>query len=432
LPLTERGFRHNFIHDLRIMKDNREFFKSKNSWSEIKDRLLGCYLKLYFQKILMTHRPTYYVDCFAGQGKFEDGNPGSPLIALAVRDSCLKSTGNSNGKIELSFIELNHSTELLKNITNFDTPYNSTKVHHGRYEELIETLLQNKRGTNVFLYIDPYGIRALDYGVFKRINTYGFNSLEMLINFNSFGFFRDACRALDVTYENDEAFRDLNDIVEYAPTEINSSTQSIELLSQIAGGDYWKNIVERYKNKNISGYTAEKQLSNGYKAKLKKHFCYVLDMPIRLKPGQRPKYRMVHVSNHEDGCFHMAENMLRRKDELFTNIQQNRQPSLFDYDDTVTSSVENNIVTKDEIKKLMSAHIAHGETEVGYTNFIACFFNEHGLLCDIDILRSILIEYEDQGIIEIIRTPSKTQTGLPTKFWNEKKNQHITIRRRKS
>ena len=33
-----------------------------------------------------------YVDCFAGKGKFEDGNDGSPLIALKIISECLDST----------------------------------------------------------------------------------------------------------------------------------------------------------------------------------------------------------------------------------------------------------------------------------------------------------------------------------------------------
>ena len=45
-------------------KDNRNFFEKKKDWSEIKDTLLGAYLKPYFQKILRTRHPVFYVDCF--------------------------------------------------------------------------------------------------------------------------------------------------------------------------------------------------------------------------------------------------------------------------------------------------------------------------------------------------------------------------------
>ena len=57
-------------------KDNRDFFKTKKIWSEVKDELLGCYLVPYFNKILSMGNPILYVDCFAGKGKFDDGKNG--------------------------------------------------------------------------------------------------------------------------------------------------------------------------------------------------------------------------------------------------------------------------------------------------------------------------------------------------------------------
>ena len=75
-----------------MAKKNNDFFVEKKAWSVVKDELLGCYFMLYVSKILHTYRPLVYVDCFAGKGKFDDGNPGSPLIALEVIDKCQDST----------------------------------------------------------------------------------------------------------------------------------------------------------------------------------------------------------------------------------------------------------------------------------------------------------------------------------------------------
>ena len=50
-----------------MAKKNDDFFKEKKSWSMVKDELLKCYLKPYFQKILHTHHTIVYVDCFAGK-----------------------------------------------------------------------------------------------------------------------------------------------------------------------------------------------------------------------------------------------------------------------------------------------------------------------------------------------------------------------------
>jgi three-Cys-motif partner protein len=413
-------------------KDNKDFFKSKNGWSEIKDRLLGCYLKPYFQKLLMSHRPIYYVDCLAGQGKFDDGKPGSPMIALQARDDCLKkhSLGKYKGKIDICCIELNHAQKLVENISELFDNYWRPTVISGKYEEQIENLLSGKRGINVFLYIDPYGIRALDYGLFAKFSSFGFHSPEMLINFNSFGFFRDACRAMGVVISNDEALRDLDDLVEYSPTEISTSPQSQELLSKIAGGDYWKAIVARYNRREINGYKAEQIFSTEYKQRLKQRYNYVLDMPIRLKAGHRPKYRMIHVSNHEDGCFLMAQNMQQRKEELFLNIQQNKQPSLFDAVDTITSTVENKILSIDQVGKLLVADLGKLDSEIKLKKLLAFFVNEHGLLCEFNMLYSILEDLNKRGAIDIIRDPATTTAGKPSTFWEEKGKRQIIIRRK--
>jgi hypothetical protein len=234
---------------------------------------------------------------------------------------------------------------------------------------------------------------------------------------------------MGVEYYNDEALRELDDLVEYDPTEINTSPQSSELLSKIAGGDYWKHIVSRYNKGEITGYKAEKIFSNEYKERLKKQFSYVLDMPIRLKPGHRPKYRMIHACNHEDGCFIMAQNMHQRKDELFTCIQQNNQMSLLSLLNTVASTVENEFIAVGEIEKLLALQLSNINGEIRLKKFLAEFFNENGLLCEFGMLNKILDQMKHRGQIDIIRTPSTTSTGKPSMFWDEKEGKRITIRR---
>ena len=75
-----------------MAKKNDDFFAEKKPWSKVKDELLGCYLKPYVAKILYTRKPLVYVDCFAGKGKFDDGQPASPLIALDIFRQVLAST----------------------------------------------------------------------------------------------------------------------------------------------------------------------------------------------------------------------------------------------------------------------------------------------------------------------------------------------------
>lgn len=419
-----------------MSKDNKDFFKRKNEWSEIKDKLLGCYLPQYFQKLLTSEKPIYYVDCFAGKGKFDDGKLGSPLIAMEIREDCLKRSNAKQaqrmGALQTCFIELKHADELRKNISNSHYLYDSPEVVEGKFEEKIREKLKDKQDYNVFLYIDPYGIKELDCNLFDEFESFGFRTFEMLINFNSFGFFRDACSVMKVDYSKDEALSNIDDLVELEPTEVGSNSKSERLLNSIAGGDYWKQIVIDYQNGLYDGFQAEKELSKAYKQRLNQKYTYVLDMPIRLRANQRPKYRMIHVSDHEDACYLMAQNMQSRKDELFIDIQRNGMFNIFDFMPDVSSSVEGETITEKEIIEMVEEYLKCCQKETRIRVFLAGFCNEYGIVCGFDMIYKLLDDLETKGKIQILRNPEFTKTGRKSTFWDEKKHKTVTIRRIKS
>lgn len=400
-----------------MSRDNSNFFHKKNIWSKVKDSLLGCYLKPYFFKILHTHKPLIYVDCFSGKGKFDDGENGSPLIALEIIENCLNNSSITNPQIQSFFIELNHAKDLQKNFSNYHKA--QVQVIEGKYEDNIQKILWGKEKENVFLYLDPYGIKALKYEFFEIFSKMNFNSIEMLINMNSFGFIREACRALGVIYSDVESFEE---IIEYEPSIMDQSTKSIENLSNIAGGDYWINIVENYKTNSINGYEAEIQFSNEYCKRLQENFRYVLNMPIRIREQQRPKYRMIHVTNHEDGCILMYENICKRW-EVLSNIQTDGQKKIF------LESVENVTIDVENIKKKLKLHFFHYKTDTNLNIILADFFTINGISCSLKVIRKIISDLEkaEESII-ITRIPALTKKGKPSTFLTQYKNKSIFIR----
>ena len=68
--LPEKENKERLIGGYTMSKDNSDYFRVKNNWSLIKDKLLGCYLMPYMQKVLATNKKICYVDCFSGKGKF--------------------------------------------------------------------------------------------------------------------------------------------------------------------------------------------------------------------------------------------------------------------------------------------------------------------------------------------------------------------------
>lgn len=404
-----------------MAKKNDDFFVEKKPWSKVKDELLGCYFKPYVQKILYTYKPLVYIDCFAGKGKFDDGNPGSPLIALDIMRQCLASTTmNGTPKIGAAFIDLNYAGDLEENLKD----YAGVKIVSGKYEEKIDELLKGKDGCNVFLYIDPYGIKALDCSRFDRFAGGQFNSIELLINMNSFGFIREGCRVLGTQFKTDDA--DLfDDLVEYEPTVLDTSAssiqESIQALNDIAGGDYWKAIVEQYKKKEITGYEAEEYFAEQYCQRLSQSYTYVLNMPIRIQKGQHSKYRMIHATNHPDGCLLMVDNICNRW-QLLQQLQTGGQLSLWAED------INNQPIDEAEIENKIVDHFSQCDNWTSLSIALAVFFVKHGVICGTGDVTKVLKKFEKAGRINVMRNPSTTKTGKPSAFMQEGKGKTVSVK----
>lgn len=397
-----------------MSKKNSDFFKKKKDWSMVKDELLGCYLYPYVSKILLTYKPLIYVDCFAGKGKFDDGNPGSPIIALDIINKGLEQTSATSSKIETCFIELNHAKELANNLSG----YKITTIISGKYEDTIEKLLSNKDNYNVFLYIDPYGIKALRCSLFDNFAKRRFNSIELLINMNSFGFIREACRAFGIAYNDVPVF---DELIEYDATRLDPGEKSIDELNAIAGGDYWQNIITQYKSGEIDGYKAEDIFAKSYCNRLKQSYKYVLNMPLRIKKGQRPKYRMIHATNHREGCLIMVDNIWHRWESI-REIQESGQMSLFD------ENFYNQTVDPEEIKNKVIKHYHKYTTFTSLYDSLADFFVENGTICSTTIVKDVLKTLEKNEKLLVQRCPPATNTGRPSTFFSEGNNQEVKIK----
>lgn len=226
-----------------MSKDNSNFFEHKRIWSEVKDELLGCYLVPYFNKILSMGIPILYVDCFAGKGMFDDGKNGSPLTALESFDRSVQQFRNANPfvkipEVRMKFIELNHASDLSANLAG--QPAERCEVIEGKFEDNIIPLMQKAMDAhqhlNVFLYVDPYGVKVLNASLFDMLPM-EFTTAELLINLNSFGFILD--------YTDLQKMEELKDSIEQMNKEI------IEVREEIISLE--SEVREKYRNsKNIS------------------------------------------------------------------------------------------------------------------------------------------------------------------------------------
>ncbi len=124
------------------MSSSLSFFKEKRAWSRIKDELLKAYLVPYLAKVSRTRRPIIVADCFAGKGRFDSGEPGSPLIIANIIK--LQLCDPTTQAIKGVFIENKYFKELKANIPSAPC----FALLEGDYEEKMDHFVNNYQSRN--------------------------------------------------------------------------------------------------------------------------------------------------------------------------------------------------------------------------------------------------------------------------------------------
>jgi len=324
------------------MGHTSDFFQSKKAWSILKDEILDYYLTPYISKILYTGKPLIIIDCFAGKGRFDDGERGSPLIIARHIEKIRADIKKRNRDISGIFIEKKYYKELEQNLL----AAHNCRILSGAFEEHINSILDIDRSTNIFVYIDPYGVKCLDFSRFSRIKSKGFYTLEMLLNFNSVGFLREGCRLLICDNLKDE-----DDGDDYEIDEANNTAN----MDRIANGNYWRELVEAMRNNDLSMLEAEQIFMKRYTEQIQSLFAYVVNIPIKQKTKNIPKYRLIFGTNNQEGLLLMADNMHKKWQKILES-QRGGQMVLFDdYEMPDLSVVPESTLEEDIVENLKNA-----------------------------------------------------------------------------
>jgi three-Cys-motif partner protein len=178
---------------MTFMMSKKDVKKNLLHHSEAKVQLLGEYLKRYLNIISndgYTEKINFY-DLFCGQGEYEDGGEGSPLVTLRkIKEtyfSKIAKTYNKKPKIDCQFNDIDSSKiDILKKaISNKSLHYpniGNLKLTSIDYQlevkRLAKTfrLFKNEKG---FVFIDPYGYKDVKAEHIKQLINY--NNSEVLL-----------------------------------------------------------------------------------------------------------------------------------------------------------------------------------------------------------------------------------------------------------
>jgi three-Cys-motif partner protein len=350
--------------------------------------------------MVYTRRPILIADCFAGKGRFDDNSLGSPLIISELVAE--KYREQPDASLKVICIEKKYGQDLRKNCA----PYaDFVTCLDGDYEERMNYFIHkySPRKQNLFLYVDPYGIKSVRFSYFSSVSEMGFNSTEILLNFNTFGFLREGCRLLKKPEMTALTSQDDPDYV--------SDMDSALAMDEIAGGDYWREIIENYyRTRDFND--AEEKLNRAYCEKLKEHFDYILNMPIKTALTNVPKYRIIHGTNHPDGLILMADNMNKRW-RAFKEQQQGGQCELgfvWELPDLNLSS--------DIAIPLDRVVLECCDTRMELKNLLACLFDRFGIRYSTSDITRKLRDMEGDGLLAVERDPPRTFVGKLRTGWD--------------
>jgi hypothetical protein len=98
-------------------------------------------------------------------------------------------------------------------------------------------------------------------------------------------------------------------------------------------------------------------------------------------------------------------------------------------------TAENEMVSEDILTEKVKGLLESTITSTRLNKFLADFYNEYGVLCDLSRLSSgrggsILKTLEKNGYIEVQRNPALTDKGKTSRFWQESKSNTLYLRKR--
>lgn len=152
-----------------------------------KHEILRRYLGAWFPILASGHTRIVYVDGFCGPGRYENGEQGSPLIAL---DQALKHGERLRSKkVTFWFMDqdVDRVSSLKAEIGKVPLPNNFyCQVQHSSFEkefrDMLDWLDVNRRElAPTFAFIDPFGIKGVPYDLICRLLRK--HSTEVLIYF---------------------------------------------------------------------------------------------------------------------------------------------------------------------------------------------------------------------------------------------------------
>jgi three-Cys-motif partner protein len=288
-----------------------DFFNSPQTWSKRKHRLLSKYLVPFSSKVGSRSPEIFCVDAFAGKGKYENGDDGSPLLMARIADECAQ--WSNPIRLKLINIEANRQHyQKLCEVTETWVKRGIVRNEKGKFGDVIPKVMATIGETPAFFFVDPYGPSPIHFDYLRPILTRRQSITELIINFDLDGLRRLA---------DDLRAQPRTDVGRKACETIVAN------VTKILGRDRW---MQFFSTDRLSPAEREKALLDDYIDSLGNFGYHVVAYPIRDTMDSSPKYYLIYCTRHPDGVALMNRFVRNEEDQLLRESYESNQLLLLD------------------------------------------------------------------------------------------------------
>ncbi|MFZ5992082.1 MAG: three-Cys-motif partner protein TcmP [Deinococcota bacterium] len=152
---------------------SKKYWREYTAETEAKHAVLKQYLGTFGKVLGPKASVLFYIDGFAGKGRHDTGEEGSPLIALRVADELAR---KGLATMHLAFVEADSANyeslvkevgELKNQLSNVQSPI----LRRGKFEDQIFDVLQQgpKGKSATFIFVDPFGYSDIPMNLIVKL-----------------------------------------------------------------------------------------------------------------------------------------------------------------------------------------------------------------------------------------------------------------------
>lgn len=263
------------------MAQTSRFFEQLRDHTEIKLRLLSKFLvpwsaKLGYKVRLRGGQSIWYVDGFAGPGKYGDNSPGSPLIGAGRALAVLR----RNAGYVLGCVNVEQGPSRFRSLEHVTEDYREWGVPvynlHGDFSALVRDIIKIVgQDDPLLVFIDPFGIKPLVYRSLKDLIARR-GEVDLILIFQS-------------------------------PAVHRLVREHSDYVSRAVGGDEWVGEWDHFGLEAVYKTLERNLLADG-------RFRGVSAYGIRARKESAPKYHMVLASRTPD-AFELLNDMICQEEK---------------------------------------------------------------------------------------------------------------------